>query len=87
MNAEEKYLFDLMGFIVVKHVLSREEVGELNALIDSYDLWRKAESGEEPAWMNDPNFTTVGAYPVWSCIAIVANALVLWAVTAHGMDG
>jgi hypothetical protein len=33
------------------------------------------------------NFTTVGAYPVWSCIAIVANALVLWAVTAHGMDG
>ncbi len=33
------------------------------------------------------NFTTVGAYPVWSCIAIVANALVLWAVTAHGTDG
>ena len=33
------------------------------------------------------NFTTVGAYPVWSCVAIVANALVLWAVTAHGMDG
>jgi len=29
------------------------------------------------------NFTTVGAYPVWSCIAIVCNALVLWAVTVH----
>jgi hypothetical protein len=26
----------------------------------------------------------VGAYPVWSVIAIVANGLVLWAVTAHG---
>lgn len=32
------------------------------------------------------SFTTVGAYPVWSCIAIVCNGLVLWAVTAHGMD-
>jgi hypothetical protein len=30
------------------------------------------------------NFVTVGAYPVWSCIGIVANALVLWAVTVHG---
>ena len=29
------------------------------------------------------NFTTVGAYPVWSIIAIVCNALVLWAVTVH----
>jgi len=30
------------------------------------------------------NFLTVGAYPVWSCIGIVCNALVLWAVTVHG---
>ena len=30
------------------------------------------------------SFTTVGAYPVWSCIAIVCNGLVLWAVTGHG---
>jgi len=65
MNAEEKYLFDLMGFIVVKQVLSREEVGELNELLDSYDLWRKAESGEEPAWINDANFMTVGALHKW----------------------
>jgi hypothetical protein len=30
------------------------------------------------------NFTSIGAYPVWSSIAIVCNALVLWAVTVHG---
>lgn len=30
------------------------------------------------------NFLSVGAYPLWSVIALVANALVLWAVTAHG---
>jgi hypothetical protein len=29
------------------------------------------------------NFLSVGAYPVWSIVAIVCNALVLWAVTVH----
>jgi ectoine hydroxylase-related dioxygenase (phytanoyl-CoA dioxygenase family) len=65
MNAEEKYLFDLMGFLVVKQVLSRAEVDELNALIDSYALWRKAESGQEKAWVNDPSFMTLGALHTW----------------------
>jgi hypothetical protein len=30
------------------------------------------------------NFLSLGAYPIWSILAIAANALVLWAVTAHG---
>jgi hypothetical protein len=30
------------------------------------------------------NFVMFGAYPAWSAIAIACNALVLWAVTAHG---
>jgi hypothetical protein len=29
------------------------------------------------------NFISVGAYPIWSSIAMVCNALVLWAVTVH----
>jgi hypothetical protein len=29
-------------------------------------------------------FFSAGAYPIWSVIALVANGLVLWAVTAHG---
>ena len=29
-------------------------------------------------------FFSAGAYPIWSIIALVANGLVLWAVTAHG---
>jgi hypothetical protein len=32
------------------------------------------------------NFLSIGAYPVWSCVAIACNALVLWAVTVHGED-
>ena len=29
------------------------------------------------------NFLMFGGYPAWSSVAIVCNALVLWAVTAH----
>jgi hypothetical protein len=30
------------------------------------------------------SFFSLGAYPVWSVIALATNGLVLWAVTAHG---
>lgn len=30
------------------------------------------------------HFLAIGAYPVWSVIALVTNGLVLWAITAHG---
>jgi hypothetical protein len=30
------------------------------------------------------SFLSAGAYPLWSLLAIAANALVLWAVTVHG---
>ena len=32
------------------------------------------------------NFLSIGAYPVWSIVAMVCNGLVLWAVTVHGND-
>jgi hypothetical protein len=32
------------------------------------------------------NFLAIGAYPVWSVILIVADTLVLWAVTVHGEE-
>lgn len=30
------------------------------------------------------NFLSVGAYPLWSMLALVANGLLLWAVTVYG---
>jgi hypothetical protein len=30
------------------------------------------------------NFISIGAYPLWSSVGLVCNALVLWAVTVHG---
>ncbi len=29
------------------------------------------------------NFLSIGAYPIWSAIAIAGSALVIWAVTVH----
>lgn len=34
MTPEEKFLFDLQGFLVVKNVLSKEEMAVLNAVLD-----------------------------------------------------
>jgi ectoine hydroxylase-related dioxygenase (phytanoyl-CoA dioxygenase family) len=47
MNHEERYLFDLMGYLVVEQVLSRAEVDELNALIDRRRIWEAAEKKPE----------------------------------------
>jgi hypothetical protein len=30
------------------------------------------------------NFLSIGAYPLWSILALVANGLVLWTVTVYG---
>jgi hypothetical protein len=30
------------------------------------------------------NFVSIGAYPIWSLLALIANGLVLWAVTVYG---
>jgi hypothetical protein len=29
------------------------------------------------------NFLSIGAYPVWSVILLVVDAMIIWAVTVH----
>ena len=38
MNEEERYLFDLRGYLVIEEVLSAAELAELNRLMDSQEL-------------------------------------------------
>ena len=38
MSTDEKYLFDLTGFLVVRDVLSKEQLKVANAAIDSMDI-------------------------------------------------
>ena len=40
MGPEEKYLFDLWGYVNIEGVLGNEELAELNTLIDAQDYRR-----------------------------------------------
>ena len=48
MTDEERYLFDLQGFLVVEDVLGPEEVRVLNDLLDGYDLWNQPRGHDAP---------------------------------------
>jgi hypothetical protein len=66
MTTEEKYLFDLMGYLVVEDVLDAAEIAELNALLDRYDLWQN--KGKEPfveQWNYSKDFIIVGPVHKW----------------------
>jgi hypothetical protein len=45
MTPEEKFIFDLDGYIVIKDVLTRDEVDEINAVTD--EKQRQKDAGEE----------------------------------------
>ena len=52
MTDEERYLFDLMGYVVLEGVLCRQEVRELSEAIDGRDLWEERTKREEGPHMN-----------------------------------
>ena len=47
MNADEKYLFDLNGYLVVKNVLTPEEVALANEAIDKHGEQTRIRSREQ----------------------------------------
>ena len=48
MTTEERYLFDLQGYLVVEDVLGPAEVRELNELLDARDLWNQPRGHDAP---------------------------------------
>lgn len=51
MDGKERYLFDLMGYIVVDDVLTSAEVDELNSLLDDFNLWDAQAAKVERRWV------------------------------------
>ena len=47
MNDDEKYLFDLNGYLVIEGVLTREEIDISNQAIDRYSEKMRIRSREE----------------------------------------
>ena len=67
MTEEERYLFDLQGYLVVEDVLEPEEVREFNDLLDGYDLWKQPRGRDAPLdyWAQDEYFFHVGSPHRW----------------------
>jgi hypothetical protein len=66
METEERYLFDVQGFLVIEDALSQNELAELNGFLDQYDLWSNKGTGRfDELWTNDPDFVTVGPVHTW----------------------
>lgn len=47
MDEDEKYFFDINGYIVVRGVLKAEEIAAANAAIDHYAQHIRERSGEQ----------------------------------------
>ena len=41
MNDDEKYLFDLSGYLILRNVLNPDEVAQMNAAIDHHQYQLK----------------------------------------------
>jgi ectoine hydroxylase-related dioxygenase (phytanoyl-CoA dioxygenase family) len=66
VNDKERYLFDLMGYLVVEDVLTPAEVARLNGLLDEYDLWSAERAKVERRWVyEDENKIHVGNPYEW----------------------
>jgi hypothetical protein len=67
LTPQESYLFDTLGFLVLKEVLSQDEVQELHGFLDDYDLFGRLDRGEhvEGLWSNGPNFISGGKPHMW----------------------
>ena len=62
MSTDEKYLFDLLGFVIVREVLSKEELALANAAIDSLALTQSPEYfGDSMALKGENSSTRLGA--------------------------
>ena len=68
MTEEERYLFDLQGYLVIEDVLGPEELDELNGLLDAYDIWNQPR-GEDLSfdfWQNDEHQISAGPLHMWA---------------------
>ena len=62
MSTDEKYLFDLVGFVIVRDVLSEEHLEVANAAIDASELTQSAEYfGDSVALKGQNSSTRLGS--------------------------
>lgn len=73
MTEEEKYLFDLNGFLVIENALTPQEVSALNAIIDARPSWedqagsKHVHTGMDEEYLqNNPSDSALGLVNIFS---------------------
>ncbi len=68
MTEQERYLFDLQGYLVIEDALTPGELQELNRLLDEYDIWNQQRSGDPffDFWRNDDDHISAGPLHRWA---------------------
>ncbi len=72
MTEEERYLFDLQGYLVVKNAIDADTLAVMNAWID-------AQAAQNPTWRAQPHKTEIANVLTWGkpFLDLFANARVL----------
>jgi hypothetical protein len=62
MTENERYLFDLQGFLLIEDVLGADDLEDLNRGLDEYNLWEKFEKKDPffEFWENKENHISAG---------------------------
>ena len=62
MTVEERYLFDLQGYMVLEDVLKADELRDLNQVLDEYNLWNEShgQGGFFDSWRNGDHQVSAG---------------------------
>ena len=62
MTDEERYLFDLQGYMVLEDVLKADELRDLNQVLDEYNLWNEShgQGGFFDSWRNGDHQVSAG---------------------------
>ena len=62
MTVEERYLFDLQGYMVLEDVLKADELRDLNQVLDEYNLWNEShgQGGFFDSWRSGDHRVSAG---------------------------
>ena len=67
MTPEEKFVFDLEGYFVIKDVLMADEVAELNQIIDKHNKQADSHGGRPSSW-GEPFKKLIDHPRIFSCL-------------------
>ena len=89
MTEFERYLFDLNGYLILRNVLSGEEVDEINAVMDKVlaDWHIKAKAGHIITGFDEETANEENTDPTKNCVGFYSGRLLDWGTPLRKLVG